>query len=123
MLRRSLRAVVDPHPGDSVIAELWSFFDGRCAYCGTAVAVGSKNAHLDHLEPDSSGGSNHISNRVPSCADCNEKEKRELPWLEFLRKKADSIHVLEARRERILAWQGRFPQEMSCVEEAACVIG
>jgi len=111
MMRRSLRAVVDPHPRDEEIAEAWRFFGGLCVYCGKEIALGSKELHLDHLDSETVGGSNHISNRVPACATCNEKEKRELPWLEFLKRKAPSPEVREARHQKILAWVGRFPPE------------
>lgn len=111
MMRRSLRAVVDPHPTDEEIAGAWQFFGGLCVYCGTEIALRSKDMHLDHLESETTGGSNHISNRVPSCATCNEKEKRELPWLQFLERKAPTPEVKEARHQKILAWVGRFPAE------------
>lgn len=109
MMRRSLRAVVDPHPTDEEIAEVWHFFNRECVYCGTGILLRSKDMHLDHLESETTGGSNHISNRVPSCANCNEKEKRELPWLEFLERKAASPELYDARHRRIMAWVGRFP--------------
>jgi hypothetical protein len=108
MVRRSLRAVVDPHPSDEEIAEMWQFFAGLCVYCGQAIALRSKDMHLDHLESEAAGGSNHISNRVPACASCNEKEKRDLPWYTFLERKATSPEVRDARRQKILAWTGRF---------------
>jgi len=76
-MRRSLQAVVDPHPSDEEIAEVSQFFGGLCAYCGKSIALRSKDMHLDHLESETPGGSNHISNPVPSCATCNEKEKNE----------------------------------------------
>jgi hypothetical protein len=104
MMRRSLRAVVDPHPTDEEVAEVWQFFGGECAYCGMTIALRSKDMHLDHLESETTGGANHISNRVPSCAACNEKEKRELPWLQFLNRKATSPDVREARRRKIMEW-------------------
>jgi 5-methylcytosine-specific restriction endonuclease McrA len=111
MMRRSLRAVVDPHPSDEEVAEVRRFFGGLCAYCGTSVALGAKDMHLDHLESETTGGSNHISNRVPSCATCNEKEKRELPWLRFLDRKAASPEVRETRKKKILAWISRFSSD------------
>ncbi len=118
MFRRSLRAVVDPHPNDEEVAELWLFFGGECVYRGVQISVGNKDAHLDHLESETTGGTNHISNRVPSCASCNEKEKREMPWLQFLEKKVPAPDLLEARRQKILAWQGRFPRELWRVDDA-----
>ena len=82
IISRSLRAIIDPHPTDAEITRLRQHFGSRCAYCGREVGVAPKDAHVDHVE---GRGANHISNRVLSCADCNEKEKRELPWRDFLR--------------------------------------
>ena len=118
MMRRSLRAVVDPHPSDKEIETAWMFFDGLCVYCGKPIALRSKDMHLDHLESETTGGSNHISNRVPSCATCNEKEKRELPWLEFLERKSPTPEVREGRHQKILTWVGRFPPEAHWLDDS-----
>src|SRR3954465_153879 len=84
---RSLRAVVDRHPSPTDRRHLWTHFDSRCAYCGGFTPLDDKGSHLDHL---ASGGTNHISNRVPACAQCNEVEKRDKPWEPFLRTKSPS---------------------------------
>ena|SRR5882724_2642956 len=43
-------------------------FEGQpCFYCGSD----NRKATVDHLVPQSQGGSNDISNLVPSCRQCN----------------------------------------------------
>ena len=109
MMRRALREIVDPSPDADGVTAIWSFFDSRCAYCGAELDRSKKEGHIDHLTSASRGGLNNISNRVLSCANCNEKEKLDLPWEQFLGQKVDDPRVREARRERILAWQGQNP--------------
>lgn len=41
-----------------------------CAYCGHSVEDGAKLS-LDHVKPNSKGGSNHESNLVTCCDRCN----------------------------------------------------
>ena len=57
-------------------------FGRKCAYCG------GPYEELDHIIPLSRGGSNKISNIVPSCVHCN-RSKRNLPVGQFL---ANIIH-------------------------------
>jgi 5-methylcytosine-specific restriction endonuclease McrA len=83
---------------------LWTYFSDACAYCGGAIKRGDKTAHKDHLVPIEKGGTNHISNRVLACASCNEKEKRDEDWREFLRRKASDEIVFQNRKEKIDAW-------------------
>lgn len=74
-------------------------FEGRCAYCGNDLG---ERWHADHLV---SGGTNHISNRVPACARCNEHEKRDRDWVEFLAEKcAGDAALLQQRTSRLLNW-------------------
>ena len=63
-----------------------------------------KQGHIDHLVPSSRGGSNHISNRVLSCATCNEAEKLDAPWQEFILKKNEDSAVARVRAAKILRW-------------------
>ena len=100
--RRVLGATISPDPSKRDRNQVEAFFGGRCAYCATPL---SKKWHLDHLVPFDQGGSNHISNRVPACPTCNEHEKREKPWDEFLREKCGAdLVAYRARRARIEAW-------------------
>lgn len=133
MIRRALFEIVDPYPSAAEKRRVWEHFAFACAYCGLPLVPGKKQAHLDHLIPSSAGGRNHISNRVLSCALCNEHEKREMEWETFLRIKAGSERDWEERRTRIQAWIGRFPPEATvlapelrvaadrCADEAATV--
>lgn len=43
-----------------------------CYYCAAPLLL--KEAHREHKTPKCRGGSDHISNIVPSCADCNRKK-------------------------------------------------
>lgn len=100
-IKRSLQAVLDRPPSLTERRRLWAHFDSRCAYCDTLVPFDDRGSHLDHLV---SGATNHISNRVPSCAQCNEVEKRDKPWKPFLHTKCLTGSEFERREARILAW-------------------
>ena len=41
-----------------------------CAYCGASVEDGTQMT-LDHVKPDSKGGSNDVTNLVTCCSRCN----------------------------------------------------
>lgn len=58
------------------------FFGNCCCYCEQRLPA---RWHADHLIAFDDGGFNHLSNRVPSCPRCNEHEKRDMDWLEFLK--------------------------------------
>jgi hypothetical protein len=78
------------------------FFGGKCAYCENPLDT---RWHADHLLPVDSGGFNHLSNRVPACPRCNEHEKRDMEWLQFLeRKSSGDDQVFARRRARIEDW-------------------
>lgn len=100
-IRRALRAIVDPEPKEREITELWEHFGSACAYCGYSLDRRMRNGHVDHLVHN---GSNHISNRVLSCPTCNGDEKREGPWLEFLRKKNPDQSIYYTRKDKIESW-------------------
>lgn len=105
IIRRGLRELVDPSPDRDAVASIWKFFDDRCAYCGKTLRKTNKEGHIDHLVSASKGGPNHISNRVLSCAACNETEKLDSNWDEFLKRKAGDPTTYEVRKKRILEWQ------------------
>jgi 5-methylcytosine-specific restriction endonuclease McrA len=107
IIRRALRELVDPSPSKREITFLWEFFESSCAYCGSRLTRKNKEGHVDHLVAASLGGSNHISNRVLSCANCNEKEKLDKPWEQFLRHKNSDEKVLSQRTAKILEWATR----------------
>jgi len=105
MIRRSLREIVDPSPTKEEEERIWKFFDYECAYCGKPLHKSQKEAHIDHLLPASLNGSNHISNRVLSCATCNEAEKLDGAWQEFIVRKNREAGVVQKRIARIREWQ------------------
>lgn len=107
IIRRSLRELIDPTPDREALKALWEHFASSCAYCGTALTQGSKLAHADHLVSASRGGSNRLSNRVLSCAQCNEVEKRDSDWQAFLRQKCGDDVLFQERHGRICAWTAR----------------
>lgn len=104
IIRRALCELVDRPPSKAEINLLWTFFESKCAYCARPLKQYSKNGHVDHLLSASCGGANHISNRVLACAPCNEKEKRDLPWKQFLRSKCADNRTFAARKKKIAEW-------------------
>ena len=105
MIRRSLREIIDPSPIKEDVEKIWKFFDSKCAYCGKPLRKFQKEAHIDHLFPASLGGPNHISNRILSCAACNEAEKLDGEWHEFILRKNQDPEVVRTRVARIREWQ------------------
>ena len=108
-IRRSLLAIVDPHPKASDVAQLWVYFDSSCAYCGVSISKSSRTGHIDHVVSTAFGGSNSIYNHVLSCARCNGDEKREEALESFLARKANDPALLAARHSKILCWLDRKP--------------
>src|SRR5690349_21714219 len=106
-IRRSLVAILDPHPSMRETDELWSYFNSSCAYCGALIERSSRVGHLDHLVSSAFGGSNDIHNHVLSCGRCNGDEKREEDWQTFLSRKAASAELAETRRAHIRGWLSR----------------
>ncbi len=104
IIRRSLREIVDPSPSKEDKQAIWDFFNSECAYCGKKLHQGQKEAHIDHLVSSSCGGANQICNRVLSCATCNEKEKLDKPWEEFLAQKCSNKQIEAKRKSKILQW-------------------
>lgn len=113
MIHRGFSELVDPGPTQCERVAIWNYFQDCCAYCGRRLRRGNKEGHIDHLVPTSVGGANTIGNRVLSCASCNEKEKRDQPWEEFLKSKVASLEEFAARRQRILDWQKEHPMVTS----------
>jgi 5-methylcytosine-specific restriction endonuclease McrA len=100
--RRVLWAALETDITKDDRAEMFDFFEERCAYCGDTLA---ERWHADHLVSVDAGGFNHVSNRVPACPRCNEKEKRETPWLVFLKTKCGpDIVAFDERKKRIEDW-------------------
>ena len=106
-IKRSLLAIIDPHPTPAEINELWAYFQSSCAYCGVAIARDSRTGHVDHVVSSAFGGSNCIHNHVLSCARCNGDEKREESWETFLAKKVTDAALATKRHAHISAWLAR----------------
>ncbi len=55
-------------------------YKGRCHWCSKKI---KGTPHADHLIPITRGGSNYISNIVPSCSFCNVSKHNKLPheWI------------------------------------------
>lgn len=106
-IRRSLLAVIDPHPSRVEIDGLWNYFQSACAYCGIVISRETRTGHLDHVVSSALGGSNCIHNHVLACARCNGDEKREESWESFLAKKATDPALTAERHGQISNWIGR----------------
>jgi len=105
MIRRSLREIADPSRKKEEEERIWKSFDYKCAYCSKPLRRLRKEGHIDHLLPASLGGPNHMSNRVLSCATCNEAEKLDGAWQEFILRKNQDPDVVHRRIARIREWQ------------------
>lgn len=105
IMRRSLRELIDRSPTKAKINTIWAYFESRCAFCGDSLDRSKKEGHIDHLVSAAQGGWNHVSNRVLSCANCNEKDKLDDPWEEFLDGKVQDPSTRQLRKDKILDWQ------------------
>src|SRR5438046_2337523 len=106
LVRRMFRLLVDHAPTPQEITAVWEYFASSCAYCGVALVRAKREGRLDHRVPAAQGGTNGIGNLVLACGACNDKEKRDLPWEEFLRHKS-GVDDFAPRRQRILEWGAR----------------
>jgi len=105
VIRRSLREIIDPSPSKRDVTRIWEYFGSECAYCGKKLNRTKKEGHIDHLVSSALDGANHISNRVLSCATCNEKEKLDMPWGKFLASKNPNKVIAKKRNEKIVRWR------------------
>jgi 5-methylcytosine-specific restriction endonuclease McrA len=104
-MRRTLAALLDPHPKADHVTALWEHFGSSCAYCGWVLKRSRREGHRDHLVSHAAGGANSIYNSVLACARCNGNEKREADWKAFLRAKAPSPDLFKERKAVIDAWR------------------
>jgi hypothetical protein len=125
-IRKCLKSIIDPRPDKHDVDRLWNYFGTCCAYCSQQLDRGLRNAHVDHLVAESTGGSNRSANLVLSCGQCHGDEKREASWEDFLVNKCgDNSHELQLRRTRILDWiesngsvQGLANHQIELIEAA-----
>ena len=78
--------------GYEVRQYLYEKYGRRCVYCD----VGAKVIELDHVVPRSKGGSDRISNLVPSCHECNQS-KGNMPVEKFL--ESDPVRLGKLKRQ------------------------
>ncbi len=102
IMDRAARAIVSADLTKSQKLAIREYFEWCCAYCGKKVRRGD----FDHLDGRLENGPR---NRVLSCQKCNQQEKRERPWREFLAEKCESDTVLTSRTKRIEDWVARWP--------------
>jgi len=64
---------------------VWAKTDGVCWYCGTQT-VRASSFCVDHLQPQRHGGTDDLSNLVPSGRSCNssKRERSLCEWQEHL---------------------------------------
>lgn len=107
IIKRGLAEIIDRSPNKNEITLIWAHFDSSCAFCGKPLRREAREGRIDHSVAASDGGSNWLGNRVLACGPCNDDEKLDQHWESFLLIKAEPGEVFEARRKRILDWQGR----------------
>ena len=73
-VQRAKRTGVDCYISLEDWKALLTRFNFRCAYCGLTLT--KNNRSLDHAIPLIRGGTNEISNLVPSCLRCNQRKNR-----------------------------------------------
>ena len=121
LIRRSLREIVDPIPTEKGKTAIWAYFNNECAFCGKRLGRTRQEGHIDHLVPSSRGGTNHLSNRVLSCATCNEKEKLDTDWKKFLHTKVSDPNVLMGRMAAIEDWRSTHGTESVQLSQELCL--
>lgn len=125
-MRRCLVAILDPHPSNLEIEQLWTYFQSSCAYCGIPLDRTSRNGHLDHIVSSALGGTNEIHNHVLSCNKCNGDEKREEDWQSFLARKVTDSALVAERHAHISGWieraDGRGVLDPSVKTQAETII-
>ncbi|WP_123985202.1 hypothetical protein [Taibaiella soli] len=101
IIRRTLKTILDRELTEKEKTDIWTYFDSRCCYCDRQLDRKKREGDMDHLEANRC---NHISNRVLSCSPCNAHEKREYPWVKFLRQQSSDDSIFQARKTRIDQW-------------------
>ncbi len=109
-IKRSLQALIDPKPTAQQKHQIWDGFQHQCAFCGCSLNQSQRQGHIDHLIPESQGGTNRLANLILTCAPCNGDEKLDKDWQAFLKYKCDGdLPLYEQRLACILHWQQSQP--------------
>lgn len=74
----------------------------NCLYCGATIAM--ETSQMDHIVPDSLGGSNRRENLVAVCRTCND-DKGNLSFAEFVASGKRSQVTMEDTLARVDQWQ------------------
>lgn len=106
-IRRALRELIDPEPDKATKERLMNWFENRCIYCD--VSVEGEKRRFDHAVSEYNGGRNHASNRVLACSKCNDNEKMQKDWREFLKSKCTDAIVLAEKTKKIEGWMNSNP--------------
>lgn len=79
----------------------------KCQYCG--MSAPDVTLHVDHIKPVADGGTNHMTNLITSCFDCNMgKKDRLLDDNSVLEKQKRQLEELNERRlqlEMMMEWR------------------
>lgn len=75
-------------------------WDHECAYCGS-----KEDLTLDHIVPQAKGGSNHTTNLLCACKQCNGDKAHE-DWIVWY---IQQPFFSEERRQKIDEWM--FPRD------------
>ena len=70
----------------------------RCAYCGKAPPL--VILEVDHIDPKSKGGKDHINNLLTACFDCN-RGKKNIPLEKIPQQLNDNLDVLKEKEEQL----------------------
>lgn len=105
IMLRAMQEILDPSPTD--VGPVWDYFESRCAYCDVDLDIQGRSAHIDHAE---AAGGNHLGNLVLACGACNGDDKRDMPWREFVARKAPNSREAAARVARIETWAQLHPR-------------
>lgn len=101
----------------------------KCQYCGSSAP--EVILHIDHIQPVSTGGENHLMNLITSCINCNqgkrntplddksalEKQRRQL---EELNERRNQLEMMLLWREGMASLTDRQVEEIERVFTAAC---
>ena len=66
---------------DETLGRIWDKTNGYCKYCEKKLAwinygnpYGKGSWEVDHSQPISKGGTDHLNNLVPACTSCNREK-------------------------------------------------
>ncbi len=74
----------------------------RCAYCGKSPP--EVVLEVDHIQPKSKGGKNHINNYLTACFSCN-RGKSNVPLDKAPQQLVDNLEVLRQKEDQLKEYQ------------------